>query len=198
MSQGHDWNTPGAQAYQQQQPPVDQAFPSAAMVPAGAYGMPGMVPAMPVPPGFYYDQLSGLTLPDGTALATVGRRIGAFFLGALLSIVTLGIPSLIWGAIAWGRGQTPAQMCLGLQTWRPQDRANATWGTMFLRGLAYIVLDYIPFAQIVSFIIFLSNKEHRALHDMVASTIVLHDPNKVLQPQAQQQPAAYSSRGCSG
>lgn len=203
MSQGQDWNAPGAQAYQQ--PPVGQAYPQAAdqgyqqqpagqgyqqaaMVPAGAYGMPGMAPAMPVPAGFYYDQLSGLVLPNGTVLAPVGRRIGAFFLGWLLSIVTLGIGYLIWGVIAWGKGQTPGQMCLGLQTWRPQERVNATWGTMFLRGLAYVVLGWIPFAQLVSFILFLTGKEHRALHDSVASVIVLHDPNKVLQQQAQYQP----------
>ena len=57
MSQGQDWNAPGAQPYQQQQPPVGQAYQQpyqqqqppvgqayqqpypqqAAMVPAGAY-----------------------------------------------------------------------------------------------------------------------------------------------------------------
>ncbi len=189
MSQGQDWNPTGAQAYPQQ-PPVSQAYPQAPLVPVGAYGMPGMAPGAPVPPGFYYDQLSGLIMPEGTTLASVGRRIGAFFLGMLLSIVTLGIGYIIWGAISWAKGQTPAQMCLGLQTWRPQERINASWGTMFLRGLAYVVLGWIPFAQLISFILFLSGKEHRTLHDSVASTIVLHDPNKVLQPQAEYQSAA--------
>jgi hypothetical protein len=195
MSQGQDWNAPGAQAYQQapgqayQQPPAGQAYQQAAMVPAGAYGMPGMAPGMPVPAGFYYDQLSGLVLPNGTVLAPVGRRIGSYFLAIPLAIVTLGIGYLIWGVIAWAKGQTPAQMCLGLQTWRPQERVNASWGTMFLRGLAYVVLGWIPFAQLVSFILFLSGREHRALHDSVASVIVLHDPNKVLQQQVQYQPA---------
>jgi hypothetical protein len=151
------------------------------MVPAGAYGMPGMA-APQVPPGFHFDQLSGLVLPDGTELATAGRRIGAYFLGALLCGVTLGIGYIIWGAISWSNGQSPVQQVLHLQTWRPQERANATWGTMFLRGLAFVVLNYIPFAQIVSFFFFLTNKERRALHDSIASTIVLHDPNKVLRP----------------
>ena len=72
------------------------------------------------------------------------------------------------------------QQCLGLQTWKPREQVNATWGTMFLRELAWLVLGVIPFAQLVSFIIFLSNKEHRTLDDSIASTIVLHDPNKVL------------------
>jgi uncharacterized RDD family membrane protein YckC len=185
MSQGQDWNAPGAQAYQQ--PPAGPAYQQAAAS-AGAYGMPGMPGMMPpqVPPGFYYDQLSGLVLPDGTTLATVGRRIGAWFLGGLLSIVTLGIGYVIWGLIAWSKGQTPAQQVLGLQTWRPQEKVNATWGTMFLRELAWAFLGVIPFAQLVSFFLFLSGKEHRALHDSIASVIVLHDPNKVLKQQAQQ------------
>ena len=187
---GQGYQQPPAQPYQQppagqpyQQAPVGSAYPQpGAMVPAGAYGMPGMMPGQPVPPGYYHDQLSGLILPDGTELATVGRRIGAYFLGGLLCAVTLGIGYLIWGAISWSKGQSPVQQVLHLQTWRPQDRANATWGTMFLRGLAFVVLNYIPFAQIVSFFVFLTNKERRALHDSIASTIVLHDPNGVLKP----------------
>lgn len=197
MSQGQDWNAPGAPAYQQQptgqaypqqpfgqaypQQPTSQAYPQGAMVPADAYGTPGMVPPQ-VPPGFYHDQLSGLVLPNGTVLAPVGRRIGAYFLGALLSLVTLGIGYIIWGAITWSKGQSPVQQLLGLQVWKPQERANATWGTMFLRGLAYAFLGWIPFANLVSFFLFASGKEHRGLHDSIASTIVLHDPNKVLQP----------------
>jgi uncharacterized RDD family membrane protein YckC len=189
MSQGQDWNAPGAPAYQQQptgqaypQQPFGQAYPQAAMVPADAYGAPGMVPTQ-VPPGFYYDQLSGLVLPNGTVLAPVGRRIGAYFLGALLSVVTLGIGYLIWGAISWSNGQSPVQQVLSLQVWKPQERVNATWGTMFLRGLAYYFC-MIPIVNLVSFFLFVSGREHRALHDSIASVVVLHDPNKVLKPLA--------------
>jgi uncharacterized RDD family membrane protein YckC len=103
--------------------------------------------------------------------------------------VTLGIGYVIWGAISWSHGQSPVQQVLGLQVWKPQERVNASWGTMFLRGLAYAFLGVIPFAQIVSFFLFVSGKEHRALHDSVASVVVLHDPNKVLRP-VQYQPAA--------
>src|ERR1700722_18131451 len=169
MTEGQNWNAPGAQAYQQA--PAGAAYPQPGMAPAGAYGMqgaPGMM-APQVPPGFYFDQLSGLVLPEGTTLAPVGRRIGASGLGYL-----------IWGLISWGSGQTPVQQVLGMQVWKPQEKVNATWGTMFLRGLAWIFLGIIPFAQIVSFFLFLSGREHRALHDSVASVVVLHDPNKVL------------------
>jgi uncharacterized RDD family membrane protein YckC len=177
MSQTPDWNAPAAnpadpQAAEYGQPPFGQ-------VPPPGYMMPGMA-LQQVQPGYYVDQLSGLTIPEGTTLATVGRRIGAYFLGIPLAIVTLGIGYLIWGAISWANGQTPAQQVLGMQVWKPVERVNASWGTMFLRGLAYVVLGWIPFAQLVSFIIFVSSKEHRALHDSISSTIVLHDPNKVL------------------
>lgn len=171
MSQGQDWNAQGGEAYL---PP-----------PTAGYGTPGTAPGMPVPPGFYHDQVSGLVLPEGTTLATVGRRIGAYFLGGLLSFVTLGIGYAIWGLIVWSKGQTPVQQVLGLQTWRPQERVNASWGTMFLRELGWFIIGVIPFGQLVSFILFLSGKEHRALHDSIASVIVLHDPNKVLKPQDQ-------------
>jgi uncharacterized RDD family membrane protein YckC len=33
---------------------------------------------------------------------------------------------------------------------------------------------------LTSFILFLATRERRALHDYVAGTVVLHDPNKVL------------------
>jgi hypothetical protein len=69
--------------------------------------------AATVPAGLYFDPVSGLNLPRGTQLASVGRRIGAFFLAIPLSIVTLFIGYAIWGLIVWGRGQTPAHAALG-------------------------------------------------------------------------------------
>jgi len=52
----------------------------------------------------YVDQASGLLLPNGTELASVGRRIGAGFLTIPLAIATLGIGYIIWGLIVWGGG----------------------------------------------------------------------------------------------
>jgi uncharacterized RDD family membrane protein YckC len=183
MSQGQDWNVPGpAQAYQQ--PPTGQPYPQAAMVPAGAYGVPGLATA-PVPPGFYFDQLSGQVIPEGTQMASVGRRIGSWFLSIPLFIVTLGIGYIIWGAMSWADGRTPTQQVLKMQTWKPQTRAKATWTEQFLREIARIVYA-IPFigwiVAVVSFFMFLGNKEHRTIHDQIGGTIVLYDPNQVLHP----------------
>lgn len=179
MSQGQDWNTPGAQSYPQQ-PPTGQGYGPAAVVPADGYGRPGMAPAVPIPPGFYYDQRTGYLLPEGTVPASVGRRIGAYFLGLLLYIGTLGIGFIIWGLIAWSKGQTPAQQCLGLRTWQPHEMARASWGKMFLRELCWVVCG-IPVLALVSLWLFVGWQKHLTLHDVFASTVVLHDPNKVLQ-----------------
>src|SRR5689334_20917821 len=108
QGQGQDWNgagggTPG---YQEQHPPAPaypQGYPSGGAAPVPAFGTAGMA----VPAGMYYDAESGLTLPNGTELASHGRRIGAYFLAGLLWIVTLFIGYAIWGLITWKDGRTP-------------------------------------------------------------------------------------------
>lgn len=139
-------------------------------------------PGAAVLPGLYFDPASGLNLPQGTQLASVGRRIGAFFLAIPLSIVTLGIGYLIWGVIVWGRGQTPALQVLGMRCWRPETGRVANWGWMALREIIGRIVENIlsVITEIVSLIMFLSTKERRSLHDLVAGTVVLHDPNKAL------------------
>ncbi|HEY3733879.1 MAG TPA: RDD family protein [Streptosporangiaceae bacterium] len=163
-------NLPPAQAYLPPAPPITEAY---------GYGQQGVAVAVP---GFYVDPTSGLSLPDGTELASVGRRIGAYFLAIPLSIVTLGIGYLIWGLIAWGQGQTPAQQVLGMRCWRPEDRRVASWGWMAMREVVGGIVDGILslLTEITSFVLMLTRPDRRTLHDLVAGTIVLHDPNKVL------------------
>jgi uncharacterized RDD family membrane protein YckC len=172
-----------AQAYGQPQgqpySPYGQAYTPAPPVPAEyGYGQPGA----PVPQGLYYDQHTGLAIPNGTEVASIGRRIGAYFLAIPLSIITLGIGYLIWGLIVWGNGQTPALQVLGMRCWRPESRQIAGWGTMALRDIIGRLAESILgiFTAIPAFVMWLSNKERRTWHDLIAGTVVLHDPNKVL------------------
>jgi uncharacterized RDD family membrane protein YckC len=138
----------------------------------------------PVPAGLYLDQESTLMLPQGTVLANPGRRIGAGFLAIPLAIITLGIGYVIWGLIVWGSGTTPALQVLGMKCWRPETRQVASWGTMALREtIGRIVESILGVTSIISFAMFLTGKEHRPWHDSVAGTVVLHDPNKVLNSQ---------------
>jgi uncharacterized RDD family membrane protein YckC len=147
----------------------------------GNYGQGNYGQAAP-PPGMHFDQMSGLALPDGVELATVGRRIGAFFLSIPLWIVTLGIGYVIWGLIVWGRGQTPALQVLGMRCWRPETGRVPGWWWMALREIVgrFVegILSFITL--LLSFILMLSSKDHKSLHDLIAGTVVLRDPNNVL------------------
>lgn len=130
----------------------------------------------------YFDQASGLTLPQGTELAGVGRRIGAAFLAIPLALVTLFIGYIIWGLIVWGRGQTPALQVLGMRCWRPETGRVAGWWWMALREIigrsAESALSLITL--LLSFIFMLTRQDRRTLHDLIAGTVVLYDPRKVL------------------
>jgi len=160
--------------------PPPQFPPPAPPVPS-AYGY-GQVAPGAAPPGMYYDARSGLTLPNGTELASTGRRIGAFFLAIPLEIITLFIGYWIWGLILWGRGQTPALKVLNMQVWRPDDQKPATFGWMALREIIGRLVDGILsiFTLLTSFILMCVGKERKTLHDLVAGTVVLYDPNGVL------------------
>ena len=135
------------------------------------------------PAGLYIDPATGLMLPQGTAIASVGYRIGAYFLAALLWTVTLFIGYAIWGLISWANGQTPVQQVLGMRCWNVQEQRTASWGTMCLRGLCQWLLDEIAFGGLVSFVMMLANKDRRTLYDHISSVVVLRDPNKVLAPR---------------
>jgi uncharacterized RDD family membrane protein YckC len=177
---GYSQPPPG---YPQQPPGYAQpppGFPQAPPVPAGyGYGQPG---GQLVPAGMYFDQQSGLMLPQGTVLASSGRRIGAFFLAIPLAIVTLGIGYVIWGLIAWGNGQTPALQVLGMRCYRPETNRIAGFWWMALRNIVGRIVDGILsiITELISFIFMLNRPDRRTLHDLVAGTVVLHDPNKVL------------------
>ncbi len=158
--------------------------PSGAPWPSGPVG-PGYGGAIAIgyaPPGMYFDPASQLMLPAGTQLAGVGRRIGAFFLSIVLSIVTLGIGYVIWGLIVWGRGQTPSLQVLGMRVWRPESGKTASFGYMALREIVGRFVDGILsiITLAISFIMMLAAKDRKCLHDLIAGTVVLHDPNKVL------------------
>ncbi len=196
-------NDPVQPPPQQPPPPAYQAPPPAYQAPPPAYEtapppQPGQhfQPAPPVqpqygygqlaptsvPPGMFFDPASGLTLPNGTQLASVGRRIGAYFLSILLAIVTLGIGYVIWGLVVWGRGTSPALSVLKMKVWRPVENKKASWGIMALRDIIGRIVDGILsiITGLISLIMFVTGKEHKSLHDLVAGTVVLYDPNNVL------------------
>ena len=147
--------------------------------PAPGYGY-GQAPPGSVPEGLALDQASGLALPAGVRLATPGRRIGAYFLSIVLVIVTLVIGYVIWGLVIWGRGQTPTYQVLGMRCWKPDTRRVAGWGTMALREIVGRLVESLMITALISFILMLVRPDRKCLHDLIAGTVALHDPDKVL------------------
>jgi uncharacterized RDD family membrane protein YckC len=179
MTQSPFPDAPTPNQGQQDVPGYQGGIPQAPPVPAAyGYGTQQMV----APQGMYFEPKSGLLLPEGVELASVGRRIGAFFLSFVLSVFTLGIGYIIWGLIAWSKGRGPTQQVLGMRCWKPADNRTAGWGTMALRNIvgyiAQVILSLIT--EIVSFVLFLSSNKHQSLQDLVGGTVVLYDPNKIL------------------
>jgi uncharacterized RDD family membrane protein YckC len=166
--------------------------------PGQPYGQPGpggLTPAPPVPAdygygqyqnavpqGMYVDQASGVVLPQGTQLASVGRRIGAYFLSLLLVVVTLGLGYLIWGLLIWGNGQTPALQVLGMRVWQPDTNKVAGFWRMALREIVGRFVEGLLslITEVTSFVLFVASKDRKSLHDLIAGTVVLYDPDKVL------------------
>lgn len=161
-------------------PPQEPSLPQAPPVPAD-YGY-GQYPEQSVPTGMYFDPQSGLLLPNGTTLANPVRRIGAWLLAIPLWIITLGIGYIIWGLILWGRGQTPALRVLGMQVWRPDDGRPATFWWMALREIIGRIGDGILsiITELTSLILMIAGRERKTIHDYVAGTVVLYDPDHVL------------------
>lgn len=190
MPQASPGNPPPAQSYPPPGAP-GSGYAYEQPPPADPYGTPMPPPsgyeyeqqgAGLAPAGTYIDPVNGLILPQGVELASVGRRIGAYFLAIPLAIVTLGIGYVIWGLIVWGKGQTPALQVLGMRCWRPEDRRVAGFWWMALREIIGRLADGILslLTLLTSFIFMLTRPDRRTLHDLIAGTVVVYDPDKVL------------------
>jgi uncharacterized RDD family membrane protein YckC len=179
---GQGYNQPaGSGGYGQPGEAYGQPAPGFTAAPALAPGY-GQLPMAAVPQGMHVDQETGVLVPDGTEMASIGRRIGAYFLAVPLAIVTLGIGYIIWGLIIWGNGQTPALQVLGMRVWRPEENRVATFWHMALREVVGRLAESIlgAITQLTSFVLFVTGRERKALHDHIAGTVVLYDPNKIL------------------
>jgi uncharacterized RDD family membrane protein YckC len=188
------YQQPGYQqpgAYQQPGYQQPGAYQQPGYQQPGAYQQPGyQAPGAlspyqqgAAPGGLYLDPVTGLTIPQGTEVASPGLRVGAFFLSGILGLVTLGIGYFIWGIISWSGGQTPTQQVLGIRCWKVDEGRVASWGQMFVWGLCRAIIDEIAFGGLVSFVMMLANKDKRTLYDRISGIVLLRDPNKVLAPR---------------
>jgi len=113
-------------------------------------------------------------------LSTIGKRFAGALLTGVLVVVTLGIGYLIWAAIAYGKGQTPAKQILKMYVIDTETGLPATWGKMFMRGFVIDgVLNSVTggIFSLVSAIWIFTNPERQRLTDKIIKTIVVDAPN---------------------
>jgi len=95
---------------------------------------------------------SSTTPASGNAeLASIGMRLGALILDAVIFTFTLGIGGLIWSFFVWGRGQTPGKQILGIyaaSTDNPEQPFS--WGNTALREFVYKFLLFGVFLSTIS------------------------------------------------
>jgi uncharacterized RDD family membrane protein YckC len=148
--------------------------------PGQASGWPGQpTAALPLAPyaagvaGYGYGPQLSFAVPPGSELASVGRRIGGYFMELLLFVLTLGIGYFIWTLVVWARGQSPGKQVLGMYCYRPSTGRTAGWGYMLLRWFGQILEALFPFGFVITSIMMIVSNEHKAIHDHIAGTVVL-------------------------
>lgn len=131
----------------------------------------------------FCDQVEGL--PIGIHLSSVGKRLGGNLLDAVLMLVTLYLGWVIWAAIVFSRGQTPAKQLLGMRTIDLRRGTKASWGKMFLREVvAKTVIAFLAaFTLFIILFWLVWDKSKQQLWDKMVGTIVVDDANRVLDPQ---------------
>jgi len=116
--------------------------------------------------------------------ASFQHRLAAYALDAALAFLTLGIGWLIWSAILWSQGQTPAKKILKIRVRDFQTGAIATWGHMAVRqflvpltvAIASNVTDGVAMiAWVVLEIVFYYTKNCRTLRDLWVKTAVINE-----------------------
>jgi uncharacterized RDD family membrane protein YckC len=120
-------------------------------------------------------------LPPGVRLATARQVTVAYLLGVLLFIATLGAGYLAWSVVTWNRGQTPAQRIRGLRCWMPKTGRVADRGRMALRQVTGALLNG---ELLMGVLLLLFSESLNSAGDFFAGTVVLHDPDNALAPDA--------------
>jgi uncharacterized RDD family membrane protein YckC len=123
-------------------------------------------------------------MPVGIRVSSAGRRLGEYALESVLAFVTLGVGWLIWAAVVFANGQTPAKQLLKMRVVRLETRSRARWGWMFLREIlakgAVGVVAGVTVVGIVLYFWLLWDKDNQELWDKIVGTVVVDDPANVL------------------
>jgi uncharacterized RDD family membrane protein YckC len=142
---------------------------------------PPTTDATPGRPAFMHE------LPATVRLSSAWRRLGGYLLEGLLILLTLLIGWLVWSIIVWGRGQTPAKQLLGMRVLNRETLVSAGRGRMFAREIpCKWIIELFASITVVGFVVYfwlLWDKERQELWDKMVETIVVNDPENVLDPR---------------
>jgi uncharacterized RDD family membrane protein YckC len=128
----------------------------------------------PVTEGLFcpYDGVFLLDAEATVIMAGRGERILAWFVNAVLVLITLVIGWIIWWFIVAPKGQNPGKAVVGLRVIQTDGRAMTT-GTMFVRGLVGWVIGLVPFGSLVDGLFIFFDKDSQTLHDKAVNTVVV-------------------------
>lgn len=142
---------------------------------------PSTTDATPGRPAFMHE------LPATVRLSSAWRRLGGYLLEGLLILLTLIIGWLVWSIIVWGRGQTPAKQLLGMRVLSRETLTSARRGRMFAREIpCKWIIELFASITVVGVVVYfwlLWDKERQELWDKMVETIVVNDPENVLDPR---------------
>jgi uncharacterized RDD family membrane protein YckC len=129
------------------------------------------------PLGTYFDPASKLILPQSLGIASRARVAASLMVALLLFSVTLGIGYIAWSLFEWGQGRTPAQRILGLRCWLPKACQVADRDDMAVRQVLGL---FFCGGLIWGVFVWLASSNLRSAGDLLAATVVLHDPSDSL------------------
>lgn len=130
------------------------------------------VASAPVPP------------PSSKAMSSPRRRARGLGLEGILFLATLGAGWLVWSAVLWRQGQTPAKRLMRMRCIDTRSGAAAGAATMATRELA---LKWVPGLATLGLTLIAGGfvalgERHETLWDKAARTIVIDDPRGRYRP----------------
>ncbi|MEU4220401.1 RDD family protein [Actinoplanes sp. NPDC026623] len=114
----------------------------------------------------------------GYQLVSPAGRLGAAMLDLMLIMFTFGIGWLIWSAVTWSNGQSPAKSLLGYVVADAGTGEAFGWDRMAVREFLIRFLLFGPLGAVTLGLFSLLDAcmvfgpEHRTLHDQMAGSVV--------------------------
>lgn len=130
----------------------------------------------------YVKPIDQVYQPDEVQTATPGRRLGAYALDLVISVITLYIGWTVWFIFTARNGQTPGKQLVGLYVIR-EDGTRAGGWYMWLRewlvkGLLFGLLGALTggIVSLLAMLWLLWDRDRQCLWDKVSSTHVGYSP----------------------